>query len=306
VPPRLLTARAISPTTLQLGFDVDVLIPRAAAADIVPETAPAVPVHAVAWSEGGRVAIVTVAPEMTPGARYTALVSGVVDLAGELIAPPDDRATFIGFTPPRPAGRVFDLGSMLPRHARRADATGDLARFTACLQELVDLLLASIDRWPQIVDLERAPESFVDAILADLGNPFELDLDLPARRRLAGSLVAMYRGKGTAVGIAHALRFFLGVEARVLPFAAEGLSLGDAELGVDWILGPSARWARYAFDVEVNRVLTDAERRHLRAVVDLLKPAHTHFVSLIEPGPPPIDDDWVLGVGELGAESVLG
>ena len=103
---------------------------------------------------------------------------------------------------------------MLPTHARRDDETGDLRRFIARLQEVTDLLLASTDRWPEIFDLERAPEPFVDAILADLGNPFGFLLDLAAKRRLAGALVQMYRLKGTKVGIQRALRFFLEIESR--------------------------------------------------------------------------------------------
>ena len=38
--------------------------------------------------------------------------------------------------------------------------------------------------------------------------------------------------------------------------------------------------------------LTDTERRQLRAIVDYLKPAHTHFVDLIEPSLPPAFDHW--------------
>jgi hypothetical protein len=36
---------------------------------------------------------------------------------------------------------------------------------------VTDLLLADVDRRPNIYDLERAPEAFVDPILRDLGNP---------------------------------------------------------------------------------------------------------------------------------------
>jgi len=51
--------------------------------------------------------------------------------------------------------------------------------------------------------------------------------------------------------------------------------------------------------------LTEEERRHVRAVVDLLRPGHSHFVSLIEPTAPPADETWVLGDGELGAATAL-
>jgi len=84
-----------------------------------------------------------------------------------------------------------------------------------------------------------------------------------------------------------------------------GLVLGESALGEDWILGPSSRFARYAFDVKVGVPLSEEQRRQIRAIVDYLKPAHTHFIDLIEPVPPPTFDHWELGISELGAESVL-
>lgn len=95
------------------------------------------------------------------------------------------------------------------------DHTGDLFRFIACLQEVTNLLLADVDRWPDIFDLERAPEAFVDLILRDLGNPFPFELDAMGKRRLASVLVEMYRQKGTAKGIQNAIRFFLGIDPRI-------------------------------------------------------------------------------------------
>ena len=83
------------------------------------------------------------------------------------------------------------------------------------------------------------------------------------------------------------------------------LVLGESELGVDWILGPSSRFALYAFNVRVDQALTDEQHRQLRAIVEYLKPAHTHFVDLLEPAPPSTYDHWELGESELGVESDL-
>ncbi|SDY34243.1 phage tail protein, partial [Myxococcus xanthus] len=214
--------------------------------------------------------------------------------------------TFAGFRPARPPSRSFQLWDMLPGHNRRDDVTGDLRRFIACLQEVTDLLLADLDAIPDIFDLERAPESFLDAILQDLGNPFAFELDVLARRRLASVLVDMYRQKGTALGLRNAIRFFLGIEVRTIsPFASDTLVLGESELGVDWVLGPSERFARYAFNVEVERLLTPAEHQRLRTLVEYLKPAHTHFVDLVEPLPPILPEHWELGLSELGETTTL-
>jgi len=195
---------------------------------------------------------------------------------------------------------------MLPIHNRRSDTTGDLWRFIACLQEVTDLLLAEVDRFADIFDLERAPEAFLDLILQDLGNPFPFELDEASKRRLAAVLVEMYRQKGTAIGIKNAIRFFLDIDiTAITAFIGTTLVLGESELGVDWELGPSDRFARYAFDVEVDRVLTETERTQIRAIVNFLKPGHTHFVNLLEPTTPPVFEHWELGLSELGVETEL-
>jgi phage tail-like protein len=249
---------------------------------------------------------VTLSTEMTPDITYRVVASGVRDRKGNPVLAPFDTAVFQGFRPARHPRRRFDLWSMLPKHNRRSDTTGDLARFIACLQEVVDLLLAEVDRFPDLWDIERAPTPFLDLILRDLGNPFPFDLDELGKRRLATVLVEMYRQKGTAIGIRNAVRFFLGLEIEAITgLAATALVLGVSELGIDWELGPSDRFARYAFDVKVGRVLTATERKHLRAIVNYMKPAHTHFVNLLEPTTPIAPDHWELGVSEIGDSSLL-
>ena len=296
----LVSALAAGPRELWLGFDTAVVEPLPATITITARSAPSVPLQAAAARLEGLRLVVELDLDMTPWADYEVAVAELVDVHGQPVMPPFDRARFTGFVPPRPASRRFDLWSMLPRWIRRGDDTGDLGQFIAMLQEVTDLLLGDVDRWTTILDLERAPESFVDGMLADLGNPFPFELDLLAKRRLVGRLIQMYRLKGTAAGIEDAIRFFVGVESRVVAFAAEVLALGDAELGINWILGSSDQWARYAFDVEVTRILTDEERRLIRGLVTYLKPAHTRFIALVEPVPVPEPLRWELGVSEIG------
>jgi phage tail-like protein len=299
----LVAVVAASPRELWLAFDVAVMVPPPSAIAIMALSIPAVPLQPLILRGEELRLVVELDTDMTPGAGYEVLVTGLVDRLGNPVSPPHDRARFVGFAPPRPAARRFDLLSMLPRYLRRADVTGDLQRFIAVLQEVADLVLGDVDRWTEILDLERAPEAFLDAMLADLGNPFELELDVVRKRRLVARLVDMYRRKGTAAGVEDAIRFFVGVDSRVVAFAGEGLTLGDSLLGVDWVLGPSTQWGRYAFDVEVARVLTAEERRHVRGLVSYLRPAHTHFSSLVEPTPTPTPLLWELGVSEIGLAS---
>ncbi len=304
--PRVIGAQALAQKTVRIAFDEPVLVPTGAGFALTPKTAPAVPVAVVSTTIDGSVVVLTLDTEMTPDVLQEAVAVGVTDLFGNVVLGPYDRATFAGFRPARPQTRRFDLWRMLPKHNRRDDQTGDLFRFIACLQEATDLLLADVDRWPDIFDLERAPEAFVDLILRDLGNPFPFELDAMGKRRLASVLVEMYRQKGTAKGIQNAIRFFLGIDiSAISPFNADTLVLGESELGVDWVLGPSDRFARYAFNVVVARILGDRERRQLRAIVEYLKPAHTHFVDLVEPLPPIVPNHWELGLSDLGETTDL-
>ncbi len=304
--PRVVSAQAVAPREVLVGFDEEVVVTDVGGFAIEALGFPSVSVTATDATANGAVVTLLLDTEMTPDVPYRVVVTGVEDLFGNPVLAPDNTTTFLGFRPPRPAARRFDLWTMLPRHNRRTDDTGDLRRFIACLQEVIDLLLAEVDRYPDIFDLERAPEGFLDLILRDLGNPFPFELDELGKRRLASVLVEMYRQKGTAIGIENAIRFFLGIDiTAITAFTGTTLVLGESELGVDWELGPSDLFARYAFDVEVDVPLSNTERSQIRAIVDYLKPAHTHFVDLIEPGVPPTFDHWELGISELGETTDL-
>jgi phage tail-like protein len=305
VSPRLASAQAVAQKQLRLVFNEPVENSNATVL-VTPIGAPAVPLSAMHVASEANRLTVSLDVEMSPDVEHEVQVLGVTDLSGNAVLPPFDKARFKGFRPARPASRRFDLWQMLPKHNRRDDATGDLLRFISCLQEVTDLLLADLDRWPDIFDLERAPEPFLDLILQDLGNPFPFDLDVRGKRRLAAVLVEMYRQKGTAQGIKNAVRFFLGIDiVAITAFNADTLVLGESLLGVDWVLGPSDRFAKYAFNVVVARILTPTERKHLRAIVEYLKPAHTHFADLVEPFPPVVPDHWELGISVVGENSDL-
>ncbi len=304
--PRLVAAQALGQRRVRLAFDEPVVVTDPSGFAFAAVDVPAVPITVVAARAEGRLVELEVAPEMSSEVRYEVVVAGLVDMSGNTTLAPFDRARFTGYRSPRPPGRRFDLWSMLPKHNRREDVTGDLRKFVACLQDVTDLLLADVDRFDDLFDLERAPEGFVDAMLADLGNPFAFELELLDKRRLASLLVGLYQQQGTAVGIRNAIRFFLGIEVVAITGVGEsGLVLGESLLGVDWELGPSDRFARYAFNIQVDRVLAATERRRLRTIVELLKPAHAHFVALMEPSTPAFIDHWEVALSDLGVTTIL-
>lgn len=302
--PRLLAAVATSPRLVVAEFDQDVVITGGVEAILRRESAPAVTPRVSLIVADGPSASITLETEMTRGASYALVVTGVENALGE-IGGPDDEASFAGFAPSRPTERRFDLWQMMPAYNRRIDATGDLERLLACLQEVLDLILSDMDAFPAVFSIERAPEAFIDLILADLGNPFRFALTLHEKRRLASVLTIMYAQKATDRGIENAIRFFLGTEATVRPFQFEGLILGESELGVDWVLGPSDSFSRYAFDIEVDRVLTPDERDKIHAVVNFMKRVATHFMLIREPGQSSPPAHWSIGESELGVDTVL-
>jgi phage tail-like protein len=299
----LVAAVAARSREIWLAFDVGVTVPPPGTVVFSPRSAPAVPLHATSVRGEGLRLLVDVDIDMTPDADYEVTVHGLVDAKGSPVPPAQARARFVGFRPNRPAERRFALLSMLPRYMLRGEESEDLRTFIAVLQEATDLVLADVDRWTDILDLERAAEPFLDAMLADLGNPFGFELDVVRKRRLVARLIDMHRRKGTAVGIEDAIRFFVGVESRVVAFTSEALTLGESQLGIDWVLGPSTQWGRYAFDVVLARVLTQLERHMVRGLVHYLRPAHTHLAAVVEPAVAPVPPSWELGVSEIGLES---
>jgi len=240
------------------------------------------------------------------GRPYTLTIENVEDEHGNVIASPNNTASFDGFTPAIPDGRTFEVWRMFAELNRREDETRDLERFALVLQEVIDQLLFSIDEWTQILDVDIAPEQFVDAMLADLGNPFSFVLTLVDKRRLARVLVEIYRQKGTSKGIRNVIRFFLGLEVTITPFNDEsGWILGDSELGIDTELGIGDIAGLYTFDVETTVNLTDEQRTRVFAIIDYMKPAHTHLGQLVEPEIPEVFDHWELGESELSEETIL-
>ena len=305
-PPIVVSAASTGPRSAQIVFNKPVALTADAVFTLAPTSVPAVPGGVVHAYADGEVVTLTLAAPLSPGVLYTATAVGVADVHAHELGSPGSSTTFTAYAPPRPPARRFDLWSMLPKTNRRADTSGDLAAFVGCIQEVTDWLLADIDSLFDLLDIERAPEWMLDRILADLGNPFTFDLSELQKRRLAAILMEVYQLVGTAPGIQAAVRFFVGLEdIAITPLTATTMVLGESELGVDWELGPGLRFDRYAFQVVVPRVLTDAERAAVRALVSYMMPSHCHFISIEEPGVTTQLDSWVIGLSSLGVDTIL-
>ncbi len=312
--PTIVAAMAVETTRVRVSFSEPIKMtdPEALNDSLNPanyvftrKSAPAVDVVVLAVEAFSVSAVELVTNiDLSPGATYELAVSSIEDLVGNQIISPS-TVLFTAFVPPRPALRSFDLWRMIPQIARERDQTEDLQKFIACLQELTDLLLYDIDRFAQIFDPDIAPEWALDLMLEGLGNPFPFALSAIDKRRLLRVLVKMYRLKGTAVGIIDVVRFFLGIDITITTYSGEGLILGESELGVDWILGPSNAWAIYAFEIVAPFALTEEQRTRIVFIAEFMKPAHTHLARIVEPEVPEVIDHLELGLSELGTEWLL-
>ena len=166
------------------------------------------------------------------------------------------------------------------------------------------MLLAEIDRFGDILDPDLAAENFVDAMLRDLGNPFDFELTLTDKRRLILVLVPIYRQKGTDPGIVNAIRFFQGIEVTIETPVLEGTALGVGTLGGTMTLSSSSLADLLTFWVIVPRTLTAAEESTMSKIIDYMMRGECHY-RIVAPALPSVIDHWQLGVSLLGGNTIL-
>lgn len=318
--PVLLSARADTKNTVRVVFDESVIQGDGSASNdalnpanyaftrlnIFPE--PAVNVVAVSVvALSSQEVEITLDIEISPSRPYRLTVEGVADTDGNVIEPPFNAYDFTGFVPAAPAERDFRYYQMLSDQLRNEDVTRELEAIALCFQDVIDLLLCMVDGWTEILDVDTAPESFLDAMLCDLGNPFGFELSVTDKRRLIRVLLDIYKQKGTSPGIQNVIRFFLGLEVDVVAFNADEDTwiLGVDELGEGTTLGPGSQYNLYAFEILVSTAISFETEQRIEELVEYMKPAHTHLVRIVSPETPAIVDHLELGLSLLGETWIL-
>lgn len=235
---------------------------------------------------------------LTFGATYRVSAVAVEDLFGNVVDAPNNAATFTAFEDPA-LGRRMRLRDRVPGDAISRDQTGDLHRLLWLWEEPLTLILRRVDGWTDLLDPDIAPESALDAMLAELGNPFDFALSVDDKRRLVRILSSIYASKGTAQGILDAVRFFLGLELTITYPCFRGLRLGRARIGSTFVLAGSKR-DHYAYDIVSTQALTDEQRARITELAEYMQAANEHLRRIVEPAaPPPIFNHLVLGRSKL-------
>lgn len=235
--------------------------------------------------------------DLSPGIVYELDISA-------FLGTPASTAQFTAFTPNWPAARSFDLWDTIPTINKAEDTLGDLQRFIVCIQDQLDTTLASIDNWVDILDPDRAREEYLDAMLADLGNPFSFEsLSENDKKLLVRVLVKIYQLKGTDEGIKAAIRFFLGFESQISLFRQSGSLLSSTTVFFDllndsFVLGGGGPYD-FALTVATTdpagRALIASEISRIEQIVNVVKPAGTRFVKPVFYGLPAPDRVQIAG-----------
>jgi len=230
--------------------------------------------------------------DLSPGRPYVVSASGITGLD-----PSPSSQTVTAYYPAQPAGRAFRARDMVPPKNWREDNSGDLERFIACIDDQLLVLLTTVDRWTDILDPERAPERFIDSMLADMGNPFRFsDLSIVDKRRLLLALTTIYQLKGTPQGMRSAINFFTGLDVDIIPYGGANIvtlgPTGLAKLGPTgtplWVLGSDGTACQ--FEVRIGLpwtasgwALTPGQLERVTAVIRYMKPANMLLLAFLHP-----------------------
>ena len=219
-------------------------------------------------------------------------------------------------------GRLI-LKDMMPYANLRDDATGDYEGFLEdVLQVALDELLGEVDRFNFVNDSDRVDvEQILDAMLEDLGNPFDMvSATANRKRKLIRELVNIYKEMGTAqaiIDIIHLLTSYTVVSITCPSPILRGWELGVHVLGdgihpiglfdpSDFImLWPSTHFQRLTFAIELDADPTPADNAYLTKLVKIVKPCYMHFTGFEQVVPPPAPDHWELGESQIGVDDDL-
>jgi phage tail-like protein len=247
--------------------------------------------------------------DQTSRADYRVQAANILDSTGAfVIDPAHDTADWIGHVISW-ANRNFKLYDLAPSVVRRLDqqGTGDFEKFCKAIQETFDRFAEDIDAYfNELCTLDYMRPEWLNALLYDLGDQFSeiFDLTTLEKRRLAGSLVTLYRLKGTCPGIIQVIEYFLGITmlgckngwdgtweladgAYPAPIGGNFLSEGvyPAQSGGDAFLGPVGAeiWSFWLLYPGGAGALTADQLAKIAALVEIWKEAYSHYLGVKAP-----------------------
>ncbi|MGH9115417.1 MAG: phage tail protein [Acidimicrobiales bacterium] len=89
-------------------------------------------------------------------------------------------------------------------------------RFTAALDGVLAPIFATLDCWDSYLDPHLAPDDFVDWLASWVGVDIDETWTLERRRELVERVVALYRVRGTAAGLAAHVALYAGATPEIV------------------------------------------------------------------------------------------
>ena len=135
------------------------------------------------------------------------------------------------------------------------------------------------DPGPRQSDRERAPEEFLDWLAGWVALSMRADLDELRRREFIARAVSLYRQRGTKSGLEELIRIYTRTSPTIDELNTPFRIGVHSKVGVDTLIGGGAP---HFFRVILHLAVTDPEQMRplievARAIIDMEKPAHTHY-----------------------------
>jgi len=172
-----------------------------------------------------------------------------------------------------------ELGSSYLRYLPAIYKTDEfIGRFLCIFEDILQPLEATVDNIPYYFDSHVVPESFLPWLASWLGLVLDERWPMNKRRKLIGSVIELYRWRGTKKGLSEFLKIYTGVTPQITEptTSRPKTSLGpDTKLGIDTYLGGGEP---FNFTVTITAEdLAKVDINVVRAIIEAQKPAHTTY-----------------------------
>jgi len=216
------------------------------------------------------------------------------------------------------AGTRKDLIDMMPYWLQKDDGSGDWARWMEILQASMTNAHAILDRMKNAFDVDLCDmEALVNAMLDNLGNPFDVSrLSLTQKRLLVRGLLDLYQTFGTDDAVRSVVSIFTTLTVTsIIRGSFTGWELGVDVIGdgihpIDFstpsdfiVLYPSRLFQIYSFAITTDYAPSQAQRDEIARLMDVVKPAHLHYLGVAGWDPTTIYLNWEIGISEIGVTS---
>jgi phage tail-like protein len=180
-----------------------------------------------------------------------------------------------------------------------------LQRFLLISQHLTSGIEENLQFIHELFDPRTTEMKWLPWLASWLAMPLLEGWDEEKRREIIQRVPELYRLRGTARGLALALRLFADVKATIHEgeWPYPGMVIGrSSTIGKDTVLSPPV-FISQCFTVELPDKKAEISRERLRtvqALVETEKPAHAHYALVFQETEPTYEEVPFLHVGKTG------